>query len=163
MTRKFFLILACVLVGFFIELFLFNIVGRLFLPNLLILLVICFNIFLGIRYSLFTAVVAGLLKDSFSISPFGVYLFSFVAAAFITTVLKRYIYHRGSRFSLLLLTLLVLLINGLVHFLIAVMLGQVEAAQVVKFIFVPEILSTVVVANFVFYQLKTCVLKFSVL
>ncbi|MBU1997618.1 MAG: rod shape-determining protein MreD, partial [Candidatus Omnitrophica bacterium] len=100
--KKALIIIVLTFLCFLLEFLIFNIVGRWFMPNLLLLLVIFFNLYLGIRYSIFTAVCAGLLKDSFCASVFGINLVSYVVCAYMVTFLKRYIYHAGSKSSRLL-------------------------------------------------------------
>ncbi len=157
--RKLALIAGFVFGFFLVELLIFNLVGRLFIPNLLLLLIVSFSIFFGIRYGLFTAVLAGVLRDSFSTDHFGLHIFTFILCAFATILLKRYIYHRGSPFSFFLLTFLISLINIVTQFVLGIMLGQIDFYQMIRFVLIPEVVSTIVIANFVFYQLRTCVLK----
>lgn len=157
--RKILLVPICVLVFFLAEFFLFNLAGRWFMPNLLLLAIIYFNLVFGIRYSIFTAVLAGILKDSFSTDIFGLYIFSFVLCAYMTTVLKRYLHYVASRRSRLLLVFSVTAINIAVHLCFHMMLGKIYAVQVLKFVFVPEILTTLVVTSFIFIQLQKCVSK----
>ena len=101
--RKILLIPVCVFIFFLVEFFLFNLAGRWFMPNLLLLVIIYFNLAFGIRFSIFAAVVAGLLKDSLTTGIFGFNIFSFVLCAYMTTILKRYLHYVASRRSRLLL------------------------------------------------------------
>ena len=157
--RKIFLVSICVLVLFLAEFFLFNLAGRWFMPNLLLLAIIYFNLAFGIRYSIFTAILAGMLRDSFSTDIFGLNIFSFMLCAYMTTVLKRYLHYVASRRSRLLLVFSVTVINMAIHLCFHMMLGKIPIAQVFKFVFVPEILTTLVVTSFVFIQLQKCVSK----
>ena len=157
--RKIILVPVCVLIFFLAEFFIFNMAGRMFMPNLLLLAVIYFNLAFGIRYGIFTAVLAGILKDSFSTGAFGLNIFSFVLCAYMTTVLKKYFHYVASRRSRLLLVFFITVINILVHSCLQAMFGKIDAAQVFKFIFIPEVLMTLIAASFVFTELKKCVSK----
>ncbi len=160
--KKAFIIIVLTFLFFILEFLIFNIAGRWFMPNLLLLLVIFFNLYLGIRYSIFTAVCAGILKDSFCASAFGVNLVSFVVCAYMVTFLKRYIYHSGSKGSRLLLVFCIVLINVIVNYVLLIKFGTVNLFESVKYVLVPETITTLIVATTVFSYLKKCVLRLSV-
>ncbi len=160
--RKALFISFFVFIFFLIEFFLFNIIGRAFMPNFLLLLVIFFNLSWGIRYGLFSAILAGLLKDSFSIGMFGMYTFAFALCAYLITVLSKYIYRKGSITSMLLLVLVMTFINVCVQYVLRMMFIRVNFFQVIQFILVPEILTTLLVSTITFQYLRKCVLKSSV-
>ena len=130
--------------------------GRWFMPNLLLLMIIYFNWAFGIRYSIFAAVLAGVLKDSFSTSIFGINIFSFVLCAYMTTVLKKYFHHVTLRWSRSLLVVSIVIIHITANFFLQMMFGSVDAVQIFKFVLIPEILTTLIVASFVFTQLRKC-------
>ncbi len=157
--RKILLIPFCVLLFFLAEFFLFNLVGRWLMPNLLLLVVIYFNLVFGIRFSIFTAILAGVLKDSFSADIFGFHVFSFVLCAYMTTILKKYLHYVASRRSRLLLVFFITVINIATHFCLHVMFGNVNAGEVFKFVFIPEVIATLVATSFVFIWLQKCVSK----
>jgi len=157
--RKMILITVFVFMFFLIEFFIFNMVGRLFMPNLLLLVIIYFNLAFGIRYSIFAAVIAGVLKDSFSIGIFGLNIFAFVVCAYMTTILKRYLHYVASRQTRLLLVFFITTIHVMIQFCLQLMFGQVNVVQSFKFVFVPEIITTLIVTSFIFAQLRKCVLK----
>ena len=147
-----------VVMAFIIEFLLFNTAGRWATPDLSILLVVFFNLYFGIRYGLFTAVMAGVLHESFSPDIFGVYVCSFVFCAYMTTILKQYVYHMGSRLSRYILIFIVVTINVVAHYVFySARLGSVYPGHVFKFIFLPEVITTMLVAPFLFTQLKKCV------
>jgi rod shape-determining protein MreD len=157
--RKIVFVPACVLIFFLLEFFLFNMAGRWFMPNLLLLAIIYFNLAFGIRYSIFAAVLAGVLKDSFSTGIFGLNIFSLVLCAYMTTVLKRYLHYAASRRSRFLLVFFITVINISIHFCLQAMFEKIDVGQVFKFVFVPEVLTTLVVTSLVFTELKKCVSK----
>ena len=158
--RRILLISFFVFIFFIFEFFLFNFFGRSVMPNLLLILIVFFNLSFGIRYSLLTAFLAGILKDSFSAGPFGMYAASFMSAAFMSTVFKKYVYSRGSHGSWLLLVSLVSLANIFIQWVIQLRLGSnICVYDILRFILLPEVISTMVIAHFIFYPLKKCVLK----
>ncbi len=160
--RQIFLIVIFTLILFAIEFLLFHLIGRWGMPNLLLLLVIFFTLYSGIRYGLLTAFVAGFVRDSFSIAPVGTHILAFVLCAYGTSFLKTYIYHNNSRTSRLLLVFVISLLNLTVLFFLNFRIVSFPIVQAFQNIFIPEIITTLVVTHFVFYHLKTCVSKFYV-
>ena len=161
MRRTLFIALF-VLIFFLIEFFLFNLLGRWFLPNLLLLLIMFANLYFGVRYSILAAFLAGILKDSFSTQLPGFYLLPFLVCAYVTTLLKNWVYHMGSQFSRLILIMLVLVTHVIVSFIIYAMSNDVALADVMKYVFIPQVVTTLVIANLIFKTLKICVSKFYV-
>ncbi len=147
-----------VVVAFIIEFLLFHLFGRWATPNLELLMVMFFNMYFGIRYGLVTAVLAGIVRDSYSIGTPGVNVCSFIVAAYMNTVLKQYIYHMGSRLSRYILIFLIIIINAIAHYyLYRSLVGPLSPGQVFQFVFLPEVVVTLLVAPFVFEGLKKCV------
>lgn len=109
MIKRLFVIGILVYVFFVIEVILNDAFGLWAKPQLLLLLVVFWGLYSGIRYSIVVALLAGLLKDSYSILPFGTYLFIFVASAYLTTFVRRNLYQPGSPFSRAVVTFFVLL------------------------------------------------------
>jgi len=96
------------------------------MPNISLLLVIFITLYLGIRYSIFTAVLVGILKDSFSVGVFGMNIFSLVSCAYMTVILKQYVYYKGSLLSRLLLVFFICIINIMIHAMLQMMFGMIE-------------------------------------
>jgi len=157
--RKAILITVFVFLFFLIEFFIFNIAGRLLMPNLLLLVIIYFNLAFGVRYSIFAAVIAGILKDSFSAGLFGLNIFAFVLCAYMTTFLKKYLHFVASRQSRLILVFFITTIHVIIQLCLHLMFGQINVVEVFKFVFVPEIVTTLIVTSLIFAQLRKCVLK----
>ena len=157
--RKIIVIVFFVFIFFFIEFLIFNVCGPNFVPNLLLLLVIFFNLYLGIRYSLLAAIFAGILKDSFSTNMFGIHLVTFIACAYMTTFFKKYIYHMGSTAPRVILIFLVVVLNIMMNYLLRLVFISMDATEVLRYILLPELLMTLLVATFTFNQLKKCVSK----
>ncbi|MCA9405770.1 MAG: hypothetical protein KC684_04485, partial [Candidatus Omnitrophica bacterium] len=91
----------------------------------------------------------------------GVSLFSFVAAAYITTFLKTYIYQTGTKLSQFFLVMIVVVINGLLEYLLYMKYTDIHFFDVVKYVLTPDVLTTTIVSVYTFRQLKSCVLKLS--
>lgn len=157
--RKLLAIALLVFICFLAEFLLFNIVGRWAKPNLLILLIIFFNLAFGIRYSLVAAVLGGLLKESLSLNIFGFYLLPFVLCAYMTTVLRQTIYHRGSPFSRLLLVAIVIGIYTVTQYGLSLFSGLLNPLDSLQFVLAPELLITLIITPWFFHKLKLCVSK----
>ncbi|MCK5214876.1 MAG: rod shape-determining protein MreD [Candidatus Omnitrophica bacterium] len=147
------------IVCFIIEAVWVDVLGVLFKPNLLIILIIFFNLFRGIRYGLITALFAGLLADSFSVKPFGINIFSFVICAYMATVIKMYVYQVGSVVSRVLMVFFVTLINILVLYFLNVMISPIAFSEAFMCVLIPQTVMTVLIAPYAFEKFKQCALK----
>ena len=154
--RKIALIIFFVFFFFLIEFFIFNMLNHWLMPNLSLLLVAFMTLYFGIRHGLFTAILAGMLQDSFGISMFGVNLFSFVVCAYMTVILRKYVYHLGAYAARLVLVAFISVINVAIHFVLYLTFGVVHIGQTFQYIFLPEVLTTLLVSPFVFQELKKC-------
>ena len=156
------LIAALTFAFFIIESALFNVLGRWFKPDLLLLLIIFFNLTLGIRYSILAALFAGLWKDSFGIDIFGLNIFTFIACAYLTTFIKRYLDPVGSRSSRILIVCSVTILSVFIRYVLDSIFSEIDFGQMVMFVMLPEAVTTTVAATYTFQQLRKCVLRLSV-
>ncbi len=147
---------------FFLEFFLFHLLGSWFKPNFLLLLIVFFNLYLGIRYSLLTAFTAGVLKDSFGLHAFGLYTFAFVLCAFLTTIVRKYLFHTSAYSFRILLAFSLSMFQVLVVWALYSLFTPVDPNQVLRYVLAPEVIPTTLIASYTFFYLKRCVLKFSV-
>lgn len=159
MIRKIIFTVCVVYSLFLTEAVLFDLAGRWFLPNLLLLGIIYFDLAFGLRYSLSAAVLAGVLQDSYGTGMFGWNIFTYVLCSLLTTGLKRYLHYVASRRSRLMLVFCVTSAQFFVYFCLQGIWGKVDVTESIKFIFLPEMLTTLIVTSFVFNQLRKCVLK----
>ena len=161
--RKIFLITAITFIFFLIEFVFSNFFGCWLKPNFLILLIIFVDLHLGIRYGLFVAILAGLLKDSFGIGVFGVNIFSFVLCVYVTTLARRYFFYDVEfGFLRILMAFLMSFLNIVVSYILNSMFSRIDFYQMLIFVMLPEVLATTLVASSIFKGLKRCVLKLSV-
>lgn len=161
--RKVIVITFFVVIAFVVEFILFNTIGRWIVPNLLLLLVMFFDLYFGIRYGLFTAVLAGVVKDSFGTNMLGMHVTSLIICAYMTTILKRYIYHMGSRVSRYILIFLIAVIHVVAYCcLYQTFGGNILFWDVLRFVLIPEVVMTLLAAPVVFRELKRCVSGLSV-
>ena len=151
--------LGLVFVTFVVECVLAQVIGYWYIPNLLIILVVFFNLYRGTRYSLVAGVFAGLLKDSFSAGPFGLYTFAFIIAAFFTTLMKMYVYQPGSMVSRVLLVFIVTVGYVTTYWLIQLMFTSLAFPSVFFHILVPEVGLTTLIAPVAFKKYRQCALK----
>ena len=161
MMKKIILISLGVFFTFLVQVTWCTIIGGWLTPNLLLLISIFFNLYFGIRYGLFSALLAGLLMDSFSISPFGTHLFLFISCTFMTVVLKQYLYHMGSSVSRSILVLLVCLMYIFSYLLLSLMNRTIDFPQIMKVVLIPDIVLTTLISNYLFIYLKRCASKLS--
>lgn len=127
-------------------------------PELLILLVVFWGLYSGVRYSIAAAVCCGLLKDSFSILPFGTHLFVFIAAAYLTTIVRQTVYQPGSRFSRAVVSFFVLIGCFAIQAVLYVMNRDVRISDLLTNILLPQLVSTMIAVTFVFHWLRNLAL-----
>ena len=162
MIKRLALILSLAYLFFLLEFMLNGVFGVWAKPELLLLLVIFWGLYSGIRYSIAAAVICGVLKDSFSILPFGTYLFVFVAAAYLTTVIRQTLYQPGSRFSRAVVAFFVLLACFFIEMFLYLMRYNVHWTDMLFNIFLPQMVTTMVVVTIVFHWLVGIALKLKV-
>jgi rod shape-determining protein MreD len=141
-------------VFFLVEFLLFDVFGRWGKPDLLLILIVFFNLYLGIRYGLLTACLAGIFKDAFSSEVFGTYIFLFMCCAFFSTVMRRNFYRPGSRLSRLMVIGGVVTVFVFAQGLLYAMNHDLDWKGVIQYVFIPEILITMLSATFIFSKLK---------
>ena len=160
--RRIFFILIAVIIAFILESILAVYVQPWIRPNILLLLVVFFNLFRGIRYSLLTAFIAGFVRDSFTVHAFGIHIFSFVLCAYLTTFLKWYFYRTGSHSFRIAMVFLISCANVYIHGFLMLMFIPFRLGEVFLNVFLPEVICTTAVTPMVFNYLKKCALKYSV-
>ncbi|MDE1920995.1 MAG: rod shape-determining protein MreD [Candidatus Omnitrophica bacterium] len=153
-------IIAIALISYFayaLEFLLYNFWGpwgRWLKPELMLLVVIFFNLYLGIRFSIIAALFCGIFKDASGIAPFGTYLLVYLSASYLTTFVRRYLYEPGSRFSRIVVVFCVVVGCFIVQTVLANMGRQVALGPSLVYILVPQLLTTLAAATYVFAQLK---------
>lgn len=162
MIKRLLLITALVYVLFLLEILLHDILGLWAKPQLLVLLVVFWGLYSGIRYSIFAALLCGLIKDSVSISTFGTYLFLYISAAYLTTFVRRNLYQPGSRFSRAVVAFFVLLGVFVLQAMIYLMNHDIAWQDLFMNIFIPELVSSMIVVTFLFHRLRELTLFFKV-
>ncbi len=161
--KKVTLITAITLLFFLLEFIFADFFGRWLKPNFLILLIIFVDLHLGVRYGLFAAILAGILKDSFGAGVFGIHIFTFILCVYVTTLMRRYLFYDVEfGFLRILMAFLVSVFNIMVGYLLKSLFTPIDFYQMAVFVMLPETLATTFVAAFVFKELKRCVLRFSV-
>jgi len=128
-------------------------------PNFLLLLMVFFNLYRGIRHSLLVGFLAGLVKDCFAPGLFGLNIFSFMVCAYLVTFLKMYIYETGSGPSRMLLVLLITFLYVLVEMFSRMMFIPVDVWGVVSRVMLPQIFATTIVSVYVLKIFRQCALK----
>ena len=153
MIKRLVLIAVLAYIFFVIEFILNGALGVWAKPELLLLLVVFWGLYSGIRYSIVAALIGGLLKDSFSILPFGTYLFVFIAAAYLTVLVRRILYQPGSRFSRAVVSFFVLIGCFIIEMALYLMHHDVHWGDLFINILLPQLVTTMAVVTVVFYWL----------
>ena len=137
-----------------LEFLLYNFWGPWGKPELLILVVIFFNLYLGIRFSIIAAVFCGIFKDASGVAPFGTYVLVYVAGAYVTTFVRRYWYQPGSRFSRGVVAFFVVLGCFIVQAILTSMNHEARVGIQWLYLLFPQVLTTMLAATYVFEQLR---------
>ena len=145
--------------AFLVEFVLYNAFGIWGKPELVVLVIVFCNLYWGIRFSIWAAFVAGLLKGAFSIEPFGTYLLVYIVAAYLTTFVRQNIYQRGSRFSRAVVTCFVLMGIFIMELLLHMRLFPVRLLEAIGYILVPQMALSMLAATLIFHHLRNIVLK----
>jgi rod shape-determining protein MreD len=154
MRQIFIIPLVCYL-ALLLEFCLFNLLGRWGAVHVGLLVVIFFNLYSGIRFSLWAALWVGVFYDCFSTMPFGTYIFVYIVSAYSSTFIRRYAYERGSDFSKWLMVAMVVTVFTLVMGLLRQMVYETIAWQDVWMsVWLPELCATLVMTLFVFGKLR---------
>jgi rod shape-determining protein MreD len=140
--------------AFALEFLLYNFWGQWGKPELLILVVIFFNLYLGIRFGIIAAVFCGIFKDASGVAPFGTYILVYIAGSYMTTLIRRYLYQPGSRFSRAVVTFFVVVGCFTVQAILSNMNHEIHVGELLLYLLLPQLLTTMVAATFVFGQLK---------
>ena len=137
-----------------LEFLLYNFWGQWGKPELLILVVIFFNLYLGIRFSIIAAVFCGIFKDASGVAPFGTYILVYITAGYVTTLVRRYLYQPGSRFSRGVVTFFVVVGCFIVQAILSNMGHDLRLGELLLYLLLPQLLTTMIAATYVFAQLK---------
>ena len=140
--------------AFALEFLLYNFWGQWGKPELLILVVIFFNLYLGVRFGIIAAIFCGLFKDISGVAPFGTYVLVYVAGSYLTIFVRRYLYQPGSRFSRGLVAFFVVIGCFIVQAILTNMNREVRLGDLLAYLLVPQLVTTVIAATYVFQQLK---------
>ncbi len=160
--RKIIFIILITYLAFLSEFILFNVFGFWLKPDLLLLAVVFVNLTWGVRYSLVTAIAAGLWKDSLTINAFGLNIFAFLACAYLTTFIKRYLFHMGYGSLRIFIVIMAILLYDFVLFLLDVLFVDISMNSFLTHVLIPEVILTAIVAEPMFEILRKCVLRLSV-
>ncbi len=144
------------------EFFLYNMFGPWFKPELVLLAVIFCTLYWGVRYGIGAGFLAGCLKDSLSIDDVWVNILIYVAAAYLTTFIRRNFYQPGSRLSRVIVVFSVVLFTFLMRVAIYLRSHDLDLSQSVAYILVPQWITTLVVVTWLFVRLKEIVVKFRI-
>ncbi len=160
MIKRLFVIALLAYFFFLLEFILYDTLGAWGKPELLLLLVVFWGLYSGIRYSIAAAIFAGTLKDIFSTHPFGTYLFVLLVVAYFTTLVRRNFYQPGSPFSRWVVAFFVFIGTFCVEVILYGMRHEVRLAEVFFNIFLPALVTTMMVVTFVFHRLRDVAVRF---
>lgn len=158
--QKFLFVLVITLICLAAQILFAQVSGGSLVPNFILIAVIFFNLYRGLRYSLGAAFLGGLFLDSYSGNPMGINIFSLVLCAFLTGTLKKYLYQPGVAESRVLVVVLAAAANSFLQYIVNISTGiEIGLTEAFWHETVPEVLLTALVASFTFERLKECALR----
>ena len=153
MKRVLIIVLASYL-AYALEFLLYNFWGPWGKPELMVLVVVFFNLYLGIRFGIIAAVFCGLFKDTGSVAPFGTYILVYLSVSYLATFVRRYLYQPGSRFSRALVSFFVVIGSFIIQAILTSMSHEINIKDLLVDVLVPQLVTTVIAATYVFEKLK---------
>lgn len=138
--------------------------GRIFpgwiIPNFVLIGVVFFNLYRGLRYSLGCAFLGGFLLDSYGSSALGINLFSFVCCSFLTAMVKKYFYQPGVTASRVLIVVIAASADGGLHYLVYLVSGvEIGWQEALGRAVLPGVVLTAAFTPMTLERLKACALK----
>lgn len=161
MIKKFFWIGLSVLLLFGIENIFYDFFRFWFRPNFILLLVIVLNLTWGIRYGLVISFLAGFLKDSYSAGPLGAHVLAFVLCSYFIFAVRKFFLQMDTFLFRCVITAMTVFFNVLVLYLVYSLYESMNLQHAFLFVLLPQTLSTVLVASFLFDFYQKCALKLS--
>ncbi len=158
--KKILIVWAAMWLFFLLECLLFHLAGSWMKPNFLLLGVIYFSLFNGVRYGLLAALIAGVLRDSFGVYLFGSHLLVFVICAFLCVFLRRLLFQVRGHLLLAALTLMMSVIYFVLMYIIFSIQYPIELWDALLSVIFPEVFTTILVSAITYQHLRQCVLKF---
>lgn len=140
--------------AFALEFLLYNFWGQWGKPELLVLVMIFFNLYLGIRFGIIAAIFCGIFKDALAVAPFGTYILVYIAGSYVSIFVRKYLYQPGSRFSKALIAFFVVLGCFTVQTILSSMNHEMNFGELFIYCLIPQIITTMIAATYVFQQLR---------
>jgi rod shape-determining protein MreD len=143
-----------------VQLLFARVLGSSLVPNFVLIAVVFFNLYRGLRYSLSAAFLGGFFLDSFSANLMGLNMFSLVMCAFLLGTLKKFIYQPGAAQSRLLMVFVAVVSNSFLQYFVILSSGiHLDFLTALQSVIMPEIILTLLVTLYTFERLKQCALK----
>lgn len=140
--------------AFVLEVVLFRHLGVWGKPEFLVLVIVFFTLYLGIRYGMLAAFVAGILREGVGLSPLGMYIFIYIVTACLISLLRRFFFQPGSRFARIVMAFFGTCIAFMIQAALEYMSHDYHLDEVFFDVFVPQLIVTTVAATIVFTTLK---------
>ena len=153
MKRIFFVSIICLL-GFIFQFFLFNLLGPWGTPHFLILCIVFFDLYWGVRHSLVASFIGGFLLDIFSLDTMGSHILALAICAYLTIFIRRNFYQPGSYLSRAFVVGASVIAYGFTLGMLRMINDVSFSASGIFCALVPELLITMIVSNVVFEFLK---------
>jgi len=130
-------------------------------PDILLILVIFFNLYFSFKKGLIIGSLCGLLKDVFSSSVFGLNLLSFIICIFIIKRIKKYIYKEDYLIRIS-IVFLISFINSIIYCVFRAAFFNLAFYVSFLLIIFLESIYTALISPIIFIPFRKCVLKLSI-
>ncbi|MFZ5800683.1 MAG: rod shape-determining protein MreD [Candidatus Omnitrophota bacterium] len=159
--RRYFFFIICILATLFLQLLFSSQINPLQVrPDFFLAAVIFLSFYCRFYESLFIALLAGSLQDSFSAGIFGASALAYTVCVILLDVYKRYIY-REDLYLKEILVVALSLVAGWVNFFLYLSRLPLPWVTAVFRVILPQSLYTALVAPGLFWIMRKCALKYS--
>lgn len=159
MIKKIFILILLSYALVVIEAFFSFFIPTRWMPDLCLLMVIFATLSLGFRYGFAAALIAGILKEGFSSQTFGVMLWPYLAAVYLTYYFRRRWSLQESWMSRLGIVSLCVLVQVFIQALFFAVHQPVDWLSTVTSVVVPQILVTLMISESFFNLCRPCASK----
>lgn len=149
--RRILVTAALILAGFLLQFGVFaNIALIDTVPNLLLILTICFGFLRGKNTGMWTGFVCGLMMDIGTMSSFGFHMVIFILIGYITGAMHRFIYADYIVFPMIITAIMNLFYGIYMYVFLFLIRGRLNIGFYMFHVIIPEIIYTVVLTGFLY-------------
>lgn len=145
---------------FAVEFFSWNAFSLTMKPDILLIALVFIQLYAGIRYGLYAAVLAGLIRDCMVVSFFGEHVAAYMVAMYAAAWLQQNYYEKGSNVWRMILVLAAYASYACVLLLSGTITTHVSVWTIISAVMIPELILTVLFGPWVIQTIGRWVILF---